>query len=413
MADSLDDGEFWLPSEFLTDDYNLMDKENINKNGLNIGLSSNRCFPAEFPCDFGYLGLFGSSPVFSSPVDSAVGSYETESDEEDLLTVLTRQLTRSTLRETHKVASGTENLEKSWVLSGSPQSTLSGFESWFGNGSPNGPSQMSSPPTTPLGANDGWDLIYRAAGQVARPKMNSDGSTKGRGLLSPPRTRTPVNYLAPAKPPNNGFYNSQCLSPTLSQTNHQVNHDQMMKQQGCAVWSRQVKEDWYSGNRISQDRGPRVGIGGGFVECGKPLGLAQSAWPPLLAQHQNQQLLNSGKGMRSVSLGGSCGGVQKRCTGTGVFLPRRYGDPSETHKKPGCSSALLPARYGQALNKNLEDLTVLAQPRAQPRFNDTFIPEYDFLMAARRTAFVAQQRRGMWPGVLTNHEIRLPQEWTY
>lgn len=84
-------------------------------------------------------------------------------------------------------------------MSGSPQSTLSGIGSWSNNGSPTGPSsQVPSPPTTPFGAqNDTWDLIYAAAGQVARLKMNSvDGAVKfsnsnGRGLLGPPRSPSP------------------------------------------------------------------------------------------------------------------------------------------------------------------------------------------------------------------------------
>ena len=84
-------------------------------------------------------------------------------------------------------------------MSGSPQSTLSGIGSWSSNGSPAAPSsQVPSPPTTPFGGqNDTWDLIYAAAGQVARLKMNSvDGAAKfgnnnGRGLLGPPSTPSP------------------------------------------------------------------------------------------------------------------------------------------------------------------------------------------------------------------------------
>lgn len=87
MADKLDEPEFWLPSEFLTDEDILMDnKENVSKL---LGL----CFPTEFPYDYG-------SSILNSPVESVVGSTETESDEEDLLlTGLTRQLS---LRETQK-----------------------------------------------------------------------------------------------------------------------------------------------------------------------------------------------------------------------------------------------------------------------------------------------------------------------
>ena len=52
------------------------------------------CFRSEFPYDYG-------SSVLSSPVESVVGSTETESDEDDLLlTELTRQLA---LHEAHKI----------------------------------------------------------------------------------------------------------------------------------------------------------------------------------------------------------------------------------------------------------------------------------------------------------------------
>lgn len=95
------------------------------------------------------------------------------------------------------------------MLSGSPQSTLVQVGSWSGrstissNGSPNGPSQVSSPPTTPLGVNnDPWDLIYQAAGQVARLKINGgdgDGRTRNPGLLVPPRSfTTPLRNSSPS-----------------------------------------------------------------------------------------------------------------------------------------------------------------------------------------------------------------------
>lgn len=67
MAKVLDDAEFWLPAQFLTDD--------------------------EF--------VFG----LNSPVESVVGSTETDSDEEDYLAELTRRMGHSTLRNNHAFAS--------------------------------------------------------------------------------------------------------------------------------------------------------------------------------------------------------------------------------------------------------------------------------------------------------------------
>lgn len=102
MAQSVDDAEFWLPSQFLTDDFFLMDKENFNNNGTTVGSGFGSRFPTEFPYEF---ESFSSNSALGSPVDSAVGLTETESsDEEDFLFGLTRHLAQSTLHETQKLA---------------------------------------------------------------------------------------------------------------------------------------------------------------------------------------------------------------------------------------------------------------------------------------------------------------------
>lgn len=89
MAEELNDGEFWLPPQFLSDEDDTF-MENNNRDS-----ESNRVF---FPCDFPYgFGSFASSSALSSPVESVVGSAETESDEEDYITELTRHMTHSSL----------------------------------------------------------------------------------------------------------------------------------------------------------------------------------------------------------------------------------------------------------------------------------------------------------------------------
>jgi hypothetical protein len=85
-----------------------------------------------------------------------------------------------------------------WVLSGSPQSTLCAVGSRCGcrqgssRGSPNG----SSPPAT-------WDLLYEAAGEVERKKMNNEEgccfNSQSRGLSGPPRKPPPISI--PSKNP--------------------------------------------------------------------------------------------------------------------------------------------------------------------------------------------------------------------
>ncbi|KAJ6350311.1 hypothetical protein OIU78_006473 [Salix suchowensis] len=73
---------------------------------------------------------------------------------------------------------------------------------------------------------------------------------------------------------------------------------------------------------------------------------------------------------------------------------------------------LLPARVVQALNLNFDDMDIkgLTQPRLNS--NAAFPSDYDALMI-RRNALVAQQKRSLRQESVLNHEIRLPQEWTY
>lgn len=81
---------------------------------------------------------------------------------------------------------------KGYGLVGSPQSTLSGI------GSPSVGSQVPSPPTTPFPSkNDlAWDVLYAAAGHVARMKMAADHAAflgAPRTTQAPP-TQTPSLY---------------------------------------------------------------------------------------------------------------------------------------------------------------------------------------------------------------------------
>ncbi|KAL2907058.1 High mobility group protein C [Bienertia sinuspersici] len=84
MAEDLDDGEFWLPSHFLTDDDILMD----------FDFSATK--PEQVPGQG--MGMDGFSS--NSDLELTSGCTETESDEEDLLLAgLTREMTRSKLND--------------------------------------------------------------------------------------------------------------------------------------------------------------------------------------------------------------------------------------------------------------------------------------------------------------------------
>ncbi|XP_015869919.2 uncharacterized protein LOC107407188 [Ziziphus jujuba] len=417
MAQSLDDAEFWLPPKFLTDDDVLMDKDGFDKNGGGGGTTgfghSHDGFPSEFPYEF---DSFSSNSALSSPVESVVGSMEAESsDEEEFLFGLTRRLAQSTLHDSQKLAVTSFPQDKhEMVLSGSPQSTLSGIGSWCArstissDGSPNGPSQVPSPPTTPFGArNDTWDLIYEAAGQVARLKMTDEEtkfSNRGKGLLGPHGSPNPS--VPCVRNPNSGLYknNNQGFSQNLARL-QQVRPDQALKSQCSAAWVREVKNGWahnHNHNHHNQNQ-QQIRNRGRNIGHERAMNLPHSVWRP----QQIQQPQHTDTAMRAVLLGGS--GVKRECSGTGVFLPRKYGNPPESRKKTGCTTVLLPAKVVQALNLNVEAVN---HGQAQPRFGTGFSPDHEVLMA-RRNALLAQQRRSLRPEGTLNHEVRLPQEWTY
>ncbi|KAK6929416.1 hypothetical protein RJ641_005621 [Dillenia turbinata] len=460
----MDDPKFWLPSHFLTDDNALIEKEHsnnniTNKNGFNAEIKAKIWLSTEFPRGF-------DSSNLGSPVESVNGSIDsTETDEEDLLlSNLTHQMSSllgTSLHNPYKFSS--QNLKpkshEGLVLGSSPQSTLSGLGSWAG--SPTAPSQVSSPPTTPPVKDkndDAWDLIFAAAGQVARMKVysetlkynsdvcNSHAHDYERGLLGVPKnpisvTSSPQQHHL--KNPHAGIYLTQ----------HQLQHfrenhilkRQKQRETESSVWggNREVKFGWPSQSQqhqLSQSIGQDVlgfdatgrclgscGGGGGGRGGGnnvRPLGLPQSAWPPLQVQHHSQnhhnhnqqqpQNLSNGSGMRAVFLGGS--GVRRESTGTGVFLPRRHGTTSspEPRRKSGCSTVLLPERV-------VEVLSNMNNARARPFINGGGYPtttttEHD-VMVARRNALLAQQRQSLRQEIVNqhhhHHEICLPQEWTY
>lgn len=226
------------------------DKDNNNNNNVvNADLDADSFgFPSEFPYELG----------ISSPVESMAGSTtETESsdEEEDFFAALTRRLSQSSLHDSRnhhpppiiatnkpevtKLTNRTNyhfldissniqrpkpnslfffftqsvNLKQARVLAGSPQSTLSGIGSWSGrsafsgDGSPNGSSRVPSPTTTPFGdKNDPWEMIYAAAGQVARLKY-INGETPSFGL----HNKTP-----PGLPPASLFSNQASQVTTVT-----------------------------------------------------------------------------------------------------------------------------------------------------------------------------------------------------
>lgn len=327
----MEDAEFWLPSDFLSDDI-FAGEERIN---------------------------------------------ETESDEDDPVGPgLARQMAgNSFLNDEHKPS----------VMATSPQSTLCGISSWSSssNESPDGPSQVSSPPSTPFQQqNDALDLLYAAAGQVERLGLNNEST---RGLPGPVQDQ-PYQIRASKA----GFYSSQDLIQQQLQAArlYQLKRQQLLKQQQqyCVAWERRRQQQQQNRARNGNDV--------------RPLGSPNSAWPPLQkSQQQQQQPPIAGSGMTAVFLNGA----RRQSNGTGVFLPRRVGTPNEPKKKPACSTVLLPARVVQALNLNLEDMGVY------PRLPGSYVLDND-----ATTAWSNFKRNQSAVAASTaSPELRLPQEWTY
>ncbi|KAL0309932.1 UNVERIFIED_CONTAM: hypothetical protein Sradi_5935500 [Sesamum radiatum] len=362
MAQELDDGEFWLPSEFLTDDDLLTDFKTDH-------------FKMKRDDDFshGFGNSFGFASDLSSPVESVMGSTETESDEDDFY-------------------------NWGWKLSGSPQSTLCGCKPGSSRGSPNSVSRVSSPPDGKDAV--GWDLLYAAAGEVARMRMIEETTPfHSNKLFAPPPKPSPV--AVPVKKPNPaaGFYPNQAQTQAhLAYLQLQATQFQRMKQQ------QMMKSNvWGQGKMDYQFQNGRTGI------VGRTQGLSMAAWPTLQQSQQQQQHQQPGSGMRAVFLGET--GAKKERTGTGVFLPRRFGsNPTETRKKPGCSTVLLPDRVVHALNLNLESVDAQSHIRG----SGNFTAEYDASLKQRTNVMMmGEQRRSFIPQAVMNQELRLPQEWTY
>ncbi|KAJ8551064.1 hypothetical protein K7X08_000434 [Anisodus acutangulus] len=380
--DLVDDCEFWLPPQFLTDDDLLM---NFKKDGLN--------------------NPFGPYSDLSSPVESVVGSTETESDEDNdnYITGLTLKMAQSTLH---------EEKTKGLSLSGSPQSTLCGCKYGSSRGSPNGPSQASSPPlmTRP---EVSMDLLYAAAGEVARIRMMEEtaglyNNNKGGGGIwaSPRKTTSPVP-VGPKKP------NLSSLGSFSTTNQQQLSYQQLQFAQFQRLKQQQMmKQGQFRQYPLMADNRARNGVVKGT------LNLPNSAWPtPTLRQSQQQP--NPSSGMRAVFLGNP-GGPKRECAGTGVFLPRRVGTQTETRKKPGCP-VILPDRVVQALNLNLEAMDAnIARPQFQVQTrchngDAGFTPATDGGLKHRNNMVAVQQRRNQrtqLPPAMPQ-ELQLPQEWTY
>ncbi|XP_038903110.1 uncharacterized protein LOC120089787 [Benincasa hispida] len=367
MAENLDDGEFWLPPQFLVDDDNMLDQKacatNKNNHQNRLGSSPFQLGWASFPFEFGTFGGFSD---FGSSGESLRGSSETESDEEDSVAGLTLRMTRSTIDDT-------------MVLPRSPQSTLcdmgsgSGCSQVSSRGSPKGNCKAQSPPAT-------WDLLHAAAEEVARMRIN-----ESHGVLHQNRGTPQVSVPVKNSGTGTGFYQQfQAL-----QFQH-LQHKEIIQRQNLTVGEQINSPAVYQQLQIHQ-----------MVQNGVRgyRGFSSPAWlpPP------------QGSGMRTLFLGTQ--GGKRECAGTGVFLPRHTTTQSEQRRKPACSTVLVPARVMQALNLNYDD--ICNQPHLHPVAGGRFDSKNDVLLRLEMNRGGNYKKYNSRRGSPTEHEIKLPQEWTY
>lgn len=332
---------------------------------------------------------------FFSEEEKAAVAARSESDEEDSMAGLSRRLAGLL---------GDEGLAvphpKEEVSGGSPKSTLCGLPK-SGQESPNGgASHGNSPPSSPLEQRptDPWDLLYEAAGEVARmrvsnrlPVPSNPYGFHGHGGYAPPARNT-----SPPPPPPHPPVSAQTGTAAggvyyhpfahfitqrqiMAARFHLLKQQQLLKQQrerqlvAAAAWG------------VRRNAAAKRGSGGAGSA---PIDLSPAAFPPLLKtqlQHAPPPPSHhaAAAGMRAVFL--TPPGAKRERNGTGVFLPRPAGAPAEPKKKPSCSTVLVPARVVHALNLNLDDL------RAQPRYAGGFVLDLDALIS-RSNAMLANQK---------------------
>uniref|UniRef100_A0A7C9D719 Uncharacterized protein n=1 Tax=Opuntia streptacantha TaxID=393608 RepID=A0A7C9D719_OPUST len=280
MAEELDDGEFWLPSEILTDDDILVD-----------------------------LDLPSSGSV--------TGSTGSETDEDDLLAGLPHQLTRSTISNSPLPSKGVS-------LSTSPQSTLCGFAA--NQGSSRGTPVGAVSPAKDTKEDDGatWDLLYKAAGEVARIKLRTETAGKV----------------------GTGFFDCSAKRPLCPQPTTVANYPSFQFQPLSHIRQQQLIMRASNGSQFNRTNATN--------NNNRPLGLPPSAWPPL--QAQKQPISPTGPPMR---VGQTV--PPRECVGTGVFLPRR---PTETRKKSESNGTK--NRSGKGHNKSQQQ-RISVPPPANPK----------------------------------------------
>ncbi|KAH9616680.1 hypothetical protein KSS87_010132 [Heliosperma pusillum] len=348
------DGEnaaFWLPSHFLTDDDFLTVKP-----------------PNPTP-----HSLFGSDP-FDSPV-SSIDNDENNTTQNDDVFLLTRHLAGTSIHNSHHSKQNSTS-ERAWMFSTSPQSTLSGWS--------NAPSRVPSPE---LQNDAAWDLLYEAAGQVARLKMNAIAAKLNNGLLAPPRHTSAFT------------------------TSYEKQYQELKWAQNSNNMARHTLHHHHLDGSCNHHQ---------RLSCGGALGVHQSAWPALTTRQPLQHHIKQstcGSQLRGIyqSRAGTVVPTKRQSTGTGVFLPRIVSTSPPRHHHHQHQPLYTEFRKKTSVEE--------ANLKGQMRFGGAGYSTDEEIMVGRRNAILGEQRRNVLltrtdknTGALVGqqgHEIRLPNDWTY
>ncbi|KAL1543521.1 hypothetical protein AAHA92_20484 [Salvia divinorum] len=358
MARELDDLGFWLPSEFLTDDDLLTDFKPARLKTARLD-------------DFSYG--FGNSIGFNSDLSSPAELVtETESEDDDLLSDLTRKLSQFALL--------SDYASKGWKVCGSPQSTLCGCKPGPAL-SPNSVHGFCSPPD----AEDclRQDFLNAAAEEVARMRMVEETAAFYSSKYFPAQPK-PAGPQLCSNPASGFFYPNQARS--------QPHHSSQLLQA-----AKMMKNGEYM-NGIAEFR---LRNGRGNVGDGRAQGTSMAAWPGL------QQPASGMRQAYHVEPG-----PKKERTGTGVFLPQRFGSlPARNRRKSVCANVLVPEKVFHALNINMDAIDAQLHRNGRDYGSSNF--DLDAVLKHKKDLMMAQQGRNIAPQPAMNQQPRLPRDWTY
>ncbi|WKA06041.1 hypothetical protein VitviT2T_023968 [Vitis vinifera] len=105
---------------------------------------------------------------------------------------------------------------------------------------------------------------------------------------------------------------------------------------------------------------------------------------------------------------GACKAHRSGSCGTGVFFPRGTGNPLDSRKKQGCSTALIPARVAQALKLNFDEMGVVS-----PSLGGCFSLQHDAAPGRRNSLYPPQKQHWPAPPAMKHQEMDVPRGWTH